>query len=235
MNKLPFYLGNLAACFVFGSENRSRVRGTVNIYFYKFQIKRFLSKQLHTKLRTLRFVRQRTLNRVVCVVNDEWFVKIFRNVSNARLKDFEFISNYIRPYISVHIPKVIVSDKYSMYACRRVVGRNIDSFSKDEILQNKDKIQEQVFKIIDELQAIDVNTIPNHERFLTSLQTRMREKDGINKPVLAHFDLNVSNLLFDDDLNIISVIDWDSLSIAKSPETDKIYFTRYYKVFLQHL
>ena len=55
------------------------------------------------------------------------------------------------------------------------------------------------------------------------------------KPVLAHFDLNESNLFFDKDINIIGVIDWDTLSIAKNPETDMNVFMLFWNRFRKHV
>ena len=49
--------------------------------------------------------------------------------------------------------------------------------------------------------------------------------------MLAHLDLNASNLLMDDDLNVVSVVDWDSLSIVQDPDTDKKSFESLWNIF----
>jgi len=221
---------------VHGTENRRRVRAYINLFFFYPIIYRFIRYSFGENIRSIKFVRQRTLGRVVYLVNNKYFVKIFRDVSNRRLKDFEFISNYVRPYIGVRVPRVVVAPNAPMYACRKVPGRHIDTFDADEILKNRKKIEKQVLNIIAQLQSIDINKIPDADRFLDSMQTRTREKSIVPpRPVLAHFDLNETNVLFDDDLNICSVIDWDTLSIAQNPETDWQIFMKYWKPFVQSL
>ena len=41
------------------------------------------------------------------------------------------------------------------------------------------------------------------------------------------------NFLFDDDLNIVSAIDWDAISIANNPETDWRIFMRFWNQYKQ--
>lgn len=232
MSKIPFYIGNLAACFVPGSARRARTRGAVNLMLYRPKIAAFIKREFGEKLVSIRFVRQRTLNRVVCLVNDKYYVKIFRDVTNARLRDFVFLVNYVRPYINVEIPAVFVDAHCPMYASPKISGRHIEEFSADELMKNNDKIQSQVRDIISQLQSIDVAAIPDNERFMTSMQFRTPELPCDNpRRVLAHFDLNESNLFFDDDMNITAVIDWDTLSIANNPDTDWRIFLKWWNLF----
>lgn len=218
-----------------GTENRRHVRAAVNLFLYRPKINKFIRRTFGERVKTVKFIRQITLNRVVCLVNDKYYVKIFRDVSNKTLKDFEFISNYIRPFVSVTCPEVIVAPHAQMYVCEKVQGRHISTFPADEILKNKDKIEQQVMDIIAELQAIDVKSIPGWRRFMYSMQLRTKEKPGPKKMVLAHFDLNETNLFFDNDLNICAVIDWDTLSIAQNPETDRNIFMKYWVPFINSL
>ncbi len=235
LNKIPFFIGNLAACLVYGTENRRLVRAYVNLFFFFPVIYRFIRYSFGVRIHSIKFIRQRTLGRVVYLVNDKYYVKIFRDVSNRRLKDFAFISNYVRPHIGVVVPRVVVAQHAPMYACARVRGRHITTFPADKILKNEKKIKNQVLRIIDQLQSINVNDIPDRERFMDSMQTRTVEKPGRKKYVLAHFDLNETNLLFDKDLNVCAVIDWDTLSIAQNPETDKDIFMKYWNWYINSL
>jgi thiamine kinase-like enzyme len=181
------------------------------------------------KINSVRFIRQNTLNRIVCVVNDTYFVKIFRNVTVRRLKDFAFLSEYVEKRMKVIVPHVIVHNKIPMYVCERVPGKSIEDFDGAYVLKKSEYILKQVHNIIRQLQRIKVADIPNNERFLDSLQQRTKEaKCKKQKPVLAHFDLNMLNFLFADDLSITSVIDWDTLSIAKNPTTDTTIFLKYW-------
>ena len=67
-----------------------------------------------------------------------------------------------------------------------------------------------------------------------SLQPERASEPPIDKPrpVLAHFDLNETNLLFDDDMNICGIIDWDMCSVAKNPDTDLFVFTKFWNRFI---
>ncbi len=229
MSNIPFYLGNLAACFVPGSNNRTHVRAVTNLFLYHPKITRFIRREFGEGTHSIKFIRQRTLNRVVCLVNDRYYVKIFRDVTNAQLKDFEFIANYIRPYIHVNIPRVIVDDHAPMYVCEKIPGRHIEDFDHETVIQNEQKIHAQVFQIISELQSINVDAIPDNARFNDSMQTRTIEEPTDNpRRVLGHFDLNETNLFFDDDLNVCAVIDWDTLSIANNPDSDRRIFLKYW-------
>lgn len=234
MSKLPFYIGNFVACFVPGSKNRAHCRASINLFLYYPKIVAFIRNTFGQRVTSVKFIRQRTLNRVVCLVNNKYYVKIFRDVTHAQLKNFEFIANYIRPYISVTIPRVIVDRRAPMYVCEKIPGHPIDDFKRADVLRHEAKIHAQVFKIIDELQSIDVNAIPDNNRFNDSMQTRTIElPTKTPRRVLGHFDLNETNLFFDDDLNVCAVIDWDTLSIANNPETDKRIFLKYWNRYKQ--
>lgn len=235
MHKLPFYIGNLAANLVPGSQRRTHVRAAVNLFFFRPQIRRAIREMFGEKVKTIKFIRQHTLGRVVYLVNDKYFVKIFRDVSHSELKNFEFLNDYVANRLNISMPRVIVPRRGSVYVCERISGRHIESFSNAEILKNAEKIQRQVFAIIDELQRIDVNKIPNKSRFMTSMQARTPEKPAPHREVLAHFDLNETNLFFDNDMNVCAVIDWDTLSIAQNPETDKQIFMKYWNRYISNL
>ena len=229
MSKIPFYIGNLAACFVPGSKNRAHCRASVNLFLYRPKINAFIKQTYGERVHHIKFIRQRTLNRVVCLVNDKYYVKIFRDVTNTQLKNFEFIANYVRTYIGVTIPRVIVDDRMPMYVCEKIAGRAIDDFNPSDVIKNEKKIHTQVKEIIAQLQSIDVDAIPDNSRFNDSMQTRTIEQPAAHpRRVLGHFDLNETNLFFDDDLNVCAVIDWDTLSIANNPDTDWRIFTKYW-------
>ena len=140
MHTVPFFIGNTLACLVPGSERRARFRGKINLFLFRPWIARFIKREYGERLRTLKFVRQRTLNRVVGIANDKYYVKIFRNVTNQQIRDFVFLMNYIRPYIHVDIPYVVVDKKLPMYACAKNAGREINTFKKSVVLKNQDKI-----------------------------------------------------------------------------------------------
>lgn len=233
---MSFFAGNLMACFVPGTHNRRKVRSWAVLNTTKPAIKRFIREAYGEKVVSIKPVRQITLNRVVYLVNDKYFVKVFRNVTNKQLKNFEFLANYIRRYISVEIPKVIVDRKRAIYGCKRVKGRSIYEFSKAEVLKNEKKLLNQLREIIAELQSIDVKKIPNYERYMDSMQLRTKEKPTTAETmVLAHFDLNESNFLYDGEMNIIAIIDWDTLSIAKNADTDMNIFMKYWTKYVKEL
>lgn len=229
MYKIPFFISNLISCFIYGSKNRQKWRGRINTFLFRPVVVRFVKKTYGVRVKSVRFIRQITLNRMVCVVNDNYFVKIFRNVTLKQLKDFEFLSEYVETRMKVNVPHVIVHNKIPMYVCERVAGKSIDEFDSAYVLDNSEKILKQVHAIIRQLQRIKVADIPNSERFMDSLQKRTVE-EPCHKPkqVLAHFDLNMLNFLFDDELNILSVIDWDTLSVANNPTTDTTIFLKYW-------
>lgn len=230
MNKIIFFVSNLVACFVPNNRRRSRVRGRVNLALFRPWVKSFVRRVYGVEPHNVEFVRQITLNRMSCVVNNTYFVKIFRNVRRKRLEDLKFLLDFIRPHISVEISTIHVHKSIPMYVSPRIRGHLIYDFDREFVLKHEDKILKQVEKIIRELQSIDLKTIPNVERFSWGLQhERTVEKHcDTPHPVLAHFDLNEKNFLFDDDLNIVGLIDWDSLSIAQNPNTDRDIFMKYW-------
>lgn len=224
------------ACFVPGTDNRRKVRSWAVLAAFRPSIKRFIRETYGERAASIKPVRQITLNRAVYLVNGKYFVKVFRNVSNKRLKEFEFLVNHIRPFVSVNIPRVVVDRKSPMYLCKMVGGHSIYKFSKTKVLKNEKKLLRQLGEIIAELQRIDVSKIPNNERFMDSMQLRTREKPTDNKKlVLAHFDLNESNFLYDKNMNIVAVIDWDTLSVARNPETDMTIFMKYWKMYVHRI
>lgn len=230
MHKIPFFISNLVSCFIYGKKNRHKWRGKINVFLFYPKIARFIRRVYGIKkIKTIHFVRQITLNRVVCVVNDKYYVKIFRNVSVEQLKNFEFLLNYVADRLDVVVPRIYADDSVPMYVCEAVAGMDVYDFDKDFVLKNEDKILNQVTNIICQLQAIDVDDIPENNRFMDSMQVRTKEKTPKKRRrVLAHFDLNETNLLFDSDLNIVAVIDWDTLSIAQNPDTDMTIFMKYW-------
>ena len=231
MYKIPFVIGNILSWFVHGSERRKRFRGKVNVFFFRPYIARFIKRTYGERMTSLRFVRQRTLHRFIAVANDEYYVKIFRNVTRQQICDFCELMDIVRKVVKVEIPVCIVDRKIPMYVCEKNSGVSMYSFDKNYVLANANKIGSQIRDIILQLQSIDVDSIPNNERFITNMQNhRTAELPCQNcRRVLAHFDLNEKNFLFDDELNIVGVIDWDSLSIAQHPETDMEIFTKYWE------
>ncbi|MBO4480278.1 MAG: hypothetical protein J5742_01465 [Alphaproteobacteria bacterium] len=232
MSKVPFYIGNFVACFVPNNRRRQRVRGNINIMLYRPHIFSLVRRVYGIKPISIKFIRQITLNRVVCVVNDEYYVKIFRNITVKQLQNYKFLLDFIRPHLNVEIPNITVDNRIPMYVCKKLPGRDINEFDKEFVLKHEDNILKQVFKIISDLQSVPVNSVPNSERFLLSMQPeRTKEKPSIPCPVLAHFDMNETNFLFDDKLNIISVIDWDTIAIAQNPDTDRNIFLKYWSAY----
>lgn len=231
MSKIPFYVGNLLACFVPNNKRRERFRGLVNVALYRPRIMSFVRRTYGVKPKRVRLVRQITLNRMVCVVDEKYYVKIFRNVSVKRLQDFKFLLDFIRPYISVEIPDITVHKTVSMYVCPKIDGYNIYELNKDFVLKHEKEYLKQASEIIAELQSVDVKSVPNYERFLYGLQPeRTREAPTKSQHlVFAHFDLNEKNFLFDDKMNIVGIIDWDTLSVAKNPETDMSIVLKYWE------
>ena len=231
MNKIPFYIGNIVACFVPNNKRRSRVRGWLNVALFRPWIAAFVRRVYGIKPKNIKFVRQITLNRMSCVVDDKYFVKVFRNANVRQLNNLKFLLDFIRPYMHVEISSIVVHKSIPMYVSPRIPGRSIYDFDKADVLKNEKKILKQVANIIHDLQSVDVKSIPDADRFKIGVQPERTPEHLVGKkhPVLAHFDLNEKNFLFDDELNIVGVIDWDSLSIAQHPETDMEIFTKYWE------
>ncbi|MBR2285953.1 MAG: phosphotransferase [Alphaproteobacteria bacterium] len=230
MSKIPFYIGNFVTMFVPDGARRARVRGNINRVLYTPRIKRFIRRTYHVRVKTIRFVRQINLNRVCLVVNDKYYVKLFRNITPERVKNYKKLTDFVAKHISVRIPVVHADNKMAMYVTEKIPGRGINDFDAATILKNEPKIKKQVANIIKEIQAIKIESIPHHENYMHSLQPERatEPKTDTPHPVLAHFDLNETNFLFDDDMNIIGIIDWDMCSVAMNPETDMFVFNRFW-------
>lgn len=230
-------MGNFLAIFVPGSERRSRVRGNVNVILYTPRIKRFIKRVYHEPVKSVKFIRQVTLNRVCCMVNDKYYVKVFRNITPERVKSYQNLIEFLQKRISVRIPTVHADDKMAMYVSEKIPGRGIYTFDKATILKNEKKIKKQVTDIVTEIQSIKITDIPNYKNFFQGLQPKRATEPVILEPhmVLAHFDLNETNFLFDDNMNIIGILDWDMCSIAKNPETDLYVFNRFWNNFINKI
>lgn len=231
MFALPFYISNLMACFVKVQSQRHALRGRVNSFLYTPVMSRFIRKTFGEKTKTVKFVRQHTPSRFVCVINDKYFVKIFRKNMGKRLKNFEFLVNYVADFIDVKIPKVYASNNKHMYVTRFIEGRSIYDFDKEFVLKHEKKLLNQVDKIISDLQSIDVHKIPNAERFCIALEATSKKampESLTDDSVLAHCDMNVRNFLFDKDFNICGLIDFDSLCITNDRAKDKQIFMKYW-------
>lgn len=244
MSKIPFYIGNFLAMFTPGGARRAYVRGHVNTLLYTPRIKALIKRVYNEKVTKIVFERQINLNRFVCVANDKYYVKVFRNISLQRLQEHKFLVDLVRPHLSVTVPDMHIDEHVPMYVSKKIDGRRADRFDGAFILKNEEKLKEQVAKVIKEIQSIDIDSIPDNQRFLYGLQPeRQKEKELAPgkkvKPVLAHFDLNESNLFCDEEMNITGVIDWDTLSIAKNPDTDMnvfmLFWTRFRKYLLKKL
>ena len=147
----------------------------------------------------------------------------------SRLKNFEFLVNYVRDFMDVPIPKVYVSKNNHMYATELLDGYSIYYFDKEFVLKHEEKIINQVTKIISQLQSIDLQKIPNAGRFEYALEDTYKDKKSekvTDKSVLAHNDLNVRNFLFDKDLNICGLIDFDALAITNDQDADMKIFMK---------
>ena len=240
MSKVPFYIGNVVTWFVPDGARRARVRGAINIMLYAPRIRAFIKNTFHEKVVDIKFVRQINLNRFVCVVNGKYYVKVFRNISRERVAEHKFLVDLVRDRMNITIPEMFVDRHIPMYACEKIDGRPISSFDPETILKNEEKIKSQVADIISQIQKIDIRSVPNYERFEFGIQPERQPETPLPKgvksgPVLAHFDLNETNLFFDNDMNITGVIDWDTLSIAKNPETDMNVFNMFWDAFRRGL
>ena len=227
MTKIPFYIGTFAACFVPSSHKRHVVRGWVNGILYFPRIFMLIWEIYGKFAYKIRFVRQHSPDRCVCVVNDKYYVKIFKRVPVKKLKAFGVLTDYIAPYIRVAIPQIYVGKISNVYVCEKLQGHSIYDFDKKLVLKHHRKIENQVAKIIDDLQKINVKKIPNWRQYMTALQSNDAEKIT-SKSVLGHFDLNETNFLFDDNLNICGLIDWDGLRITNDKNKDMQIFMKYW-------
>ena len=144
-----------------------------------------------------------------------------------KLKRFAKLTDYIAPKLNVTIPKVFVGKISSMYVCERLKGHSVYDFDKKYVMKHHKKIENQVAKIIKDLQSINVKKIPDYKEYTSALQDSPVEKIT-SKSVLGHFDLNETNFLFDDDLNICGIIDWDGLRITNDQDKDMQIFMKYW-------
>ena len=231
LTALPFYISNIMSCFVKNADARHRLRGNVNRFFYAPLMARVVKDIYGEKASSIKFVRQHTMGRCVCVVNDKYFVKVFRNMSGVRLKNFQRLINYVKDSLGVKVPDVYIAKNNHMYVTEKISGRGIYDFDKGFVLKHEKKILAQVDNIISKLQSIDVHKIPDAGRFCVALESTSKKikPEVITKDsVLAHFDLNVRNFLFDDDMNICGLIDFDSMAITNDKNKDKQIFMKYW-------
>ena len=233
MYKLPFYVGGIISYFVPGRYRRRSVRGQINVFLFRGIINRFVERVYGVRVNKIRFVRQVSMNRMICVVNGRYYVKIFRDVSVMRLKDYKFLLDFIRPYLNIKIPEIFVHDKIPMYVADKLPGKDMRDFGKSTIIKHEKKIKSQMIEIINALQSVSVKSIPDNERFLLPLQPKknsIKPKIGRDS-VLAHLDLNASNIRLDDNFDVVSIVDWDSLSIVDSPNIDKDSFEKLWNIY----
>ena len=228
---LPFYISNFLSCFVRGKAARHKFRGSVNSFLYRPLVARFIKQTFGESVTNVKFVRQHTMGRCVCVVTDKYFVKIFRSMSGARLKNFEFLVNHIAQFMDIDIPRIYVAKNNHMYVTEKANGFGIYDFDRKFVLQHEKKILTQVDHVISQLQSIDIKKLPDANRFCVALEST--SKDIMPEPitdnsVLSHGDLNVRNFLFDKDLNICGLIDFDGTRITNNREYDKNVFMKYW-------
>ena len=229
---LPFYISNFLSCFIWNKAARHKFRGRVNCFLYTPMMRRFIKKTFDVNVETIKFIRQNTASRCVCVINDKYFVKIFKHDMGNRLADFKFLIDYITPFIKTTIPPVYVSKNNHMYVTKKISGAGIYAFDKKFVLKHEKKILTQADSIILQLQSIDVSKIPNMERFCVALESTTKDakpEQTSGESVLAHLDLNIRNFLFDDDLNICGLIDFDSLCIINDKMRDKQILMKYWE------
>lgn len=235
MYRIPFFIGQILSYFVPGTHARRRVRGMVNRFFFYIPIARFTKKIYGVKAKRIRFVRQINMNRATFVVNNRYYVKIFRNVSLSRLYAYKYLLDFIRPRLDMHIPNIFIAKHIPMYVADTLPGTILCDCDKPQVLKHERKIRSQIINMINALKAIRPQTILNYEMFTYELQSKqIQPKIKLNKhSVLAHKDLNTSNILLDDKFNIISIIDWDSLSIVQDPDADIKRFEQTWSIYKQ--
>ena len=233
MYKIPFFIGTFVSWFIPGRNRRRRVRGNINVFLFYIPIARFIKRTYGKRANTIKFVRQVSTNRMTCVVNNRYFVKIFRDVSVEQLNNYKFLLDFIRPRLSVNIPTIFVAKHIPMYVADKLPGKDLRDFDVREILKHEKKIKSAVIKMVDDMQSIGVRSIPENHRFVRPLQyDKSKPAQQITtKSVLAHLDLNASNLLLDSNYNVISVIDWDSLSIVPSANIDRDSFENLWAIY----
>lgn len=232
MNALPFYIGNFLSCFVLNGEKRHKIRSNINFALYKKPVARVIKQVFNEEVKDIKFIRQHTPSRFVCLVNDKYFVKIFKNSSKKRIKNFEFLVNYVRKFMDVNIPKVYTSNDGHTYITEIIPGTGIYAFDKEFALKNEEKFLKQSSHIISQLQSIDLKKIPDAKRFTIALESTSKKtkiENLTNESVLAHLDLNVRNFLFDKDFNICGLIDFDSMCIINDKNKDMQIVVKYWE------
>jgi hypothetical protein len=231
MITLPFYIANFMAGFVKSQDKRHILRGRVNTFFYTPTMARFIRRVYSEKTQTVKFVRQHTPSRCVCVINDKYFIKIFKKNYGTRIKDFEFLVNYVQKKMKISIPTVFAAKNGHMYVTEIIQGHCIYDFEPEFVLKHEQKILNQVADVIHGLQSIDVKKIPNNERFCVALESpshNAKIESITNNSILVHNDMNVRNFMFDNDLNICGLIDFDGLCIMNDADRDMKNFMKYW-------
>ena len=114
--KLSFLVGMLLSVFVRNTQKRRRLRGSINLFFLRPYIARFMKKAYGIKIKSLTFVRQQSLNRVVGLINGKYYVKIFRNIPVQRIRDFAELMNIVEKHLDITVPHIVADDKISMCA-----------------------------------------------------------------------------------------------------------------------
>ena len=235
--RLPFYIANFLAGFVSTQSKRHVLRGHINAFFYTPMMMRIVKRIYGEKTKTVKFVRQHTPSRVVCVVNDKYFIKIFKHNLGKRLKNFEFLVNYAHDHMNVNIPRVHALENNHGYVTELIDGRDIYGFDSQFVLKNEEKILQQVVKIIAQGQSIDVHKFLNPERFSVALESpgkNTKAEPITSDSVLLHGDLNLRNFLFDDDLNIVGLIDFDGMRITNDKDKDIQNFMKYWNRYKEN-
>ena len=225
------------AGFVISQPKRHALRGHVNAFLYTPTMTRLIKKIYGVKTYNVKFVRQHTPNRCVCVINDRYFIKIFKKNMGNRLANFEFLVNYVREKMPVVIPKVFAAENKHMYVTELIKGKSIYDFDVAFVLKNEEKILKNVSKIISDLQSINVHEIPDNERFCVALESpskNVKIEPITNESVLSHGDMNLRNFMFDDDLNICGLIDFDGMRITNDKNKDMRNFMKYWNRYKEN-
>ena len=228
--KLSFIFGVIVSAPIRNSRIRRRIRGKINLFILRPYIRRFMKREYGIKINSLSFVRQQSLNRVVGLVNDKYFVKIFRNISVKRIQDFAELMGIVENSLSVTVPHIVADDKIAMFSYEKIDGVDINEFDKSRIQRDKKRLFTQVQDIIAQLQSINVRRIPQFDRFLTDIYSQKYGNPTVRSTslTLGHFDVNLGNFLYDKNMNITSVIDWDTIAITDDVDACWGVFMRYW-------
>lgn len=232
--RLSFFIGYVLSSVIRDTQRRRRFRGTFNLICLRPFIARFMKREYGIKIKTLKYVRQQSLNRVVGIVNDKYYVKIFRKIPVKRVQNFAKLMSVIEKTVSVKINHVVADNKLAMYSYKKIDGMDIHRFEKEFVIKHKTKLFNQIKKIIQEIQSIDVQSVPSEERFVYDMHF---EKHGnpsdIKKCVFGHFDMNFGSFLFDKNLNIVALLDWDTIAITDELDGDWNKFMRYWGAYIK--